>query len=416
MNKLLAIVRREYLTRVRSKWFIISTVLAPILLLGAMALPVLLAINQTERSVQISVLDETGRVLPELRETEAFREGRVILVPPPATDRSPLDSLRSLVRAGRLTGYLYIPEDVLEGNHIEYWARDASPSLVRGTLRPAATVAIRRLQARNLGLDDEAAERLARPLTMDTYRVTEEGATREKGQSVITAHVLGLAIYMAVIVYGAMMLRAAVTEKTNRTVEIILSSVRPWQLMLGKIFGVGAVGLTQLGVWLGIIVAFLLYATGARAFAEVEYLQNLPLGVDTLLLFIGLFLTGYFLYAALYASVGAIASSEQEVQQLQLPVTLLLVVPLLVIPVVLEGPGSTASIILSWIPLFTPILFLVRFVLDAASAWEIPFIFLLQGLAILLVAWLGGRVYRVGLLMTGKRPTLPELLRWIRYG
>lgn len=416
MNKLLAIVRREYLTRVRSKWFIISTVLAPILLLGAMALPVLLAINQTERSVQISVLDETGRVLPELRETEAFREGRVILVPPPATDRSPLDSLRSLVRAGRLTGYLYIPEDVLEGNHIEYWARDASPSLVRGTLRPAATVAIRRLQARNLGLDDEAAERLARPLTMDTYRVTEEGATREKGQSVITAHVLGLAIYMAVIVYGAMMLRAAVTEKTNRTVEIILSSVRPWQLMLGKIFGVGAVGLTQLGVWLGIIVAFLLYATGARAFAEVEYLQNLPLGVDTLLLFIGLFLTGYFLYAALYASVGAIASSEQEVQQLQLPVTLLLVVPLLVIPVVLEGPGSTASMILSWIPLFTPILFLVRFVLDAASAWEIPFIFLLQGLAILLVAWLGGRVYRVGLLMTGKRPTLPELLRWIRYG
>lgn len=417
MSKLLAIVRREYLTRVRSKWFIISTTLAPVLAVGALALPALLVISQAERTVEISIVDESEIVLPELLTTDAFSEDRLRFVPPPALDgEALLDSLRSMVRAGQLSGYLHVPDDVLESGRVEYWARDAGGSLVRGSVRPAATAAVRRLQAQEMGLDAEAAERLARPVELESYRITEEGAARDEGQSALLAHVLGLAIYMAVIIYGAMMLRAAVTEKTNKTVEIILSSVRPWQLMLGKILGVGAVGLTQLAVWLTIIVGFLVYAAGAQAFAEVEFLQNLPLGVDTLFLFIGLFLTGYFLYAGLYASVGAVASNEQEIQQLQLPVTLLLVVPLFVIPVVLEAPSSTASVILSWIPLFSPILFMVRYVLDAASAWEIPFVFGLQVLAILLVAWLGGRIYRVGLLMTGKRPTLPELIRWIRYG
>ena len=212
------------------------------------------------------------------------------------------------------------------------------------------------------------------------------------------------------------MLRAAVAEKASKTVEIILSSVRPWQLMLGKILGVGAVGLTQVGVWLVIVAGFLVYAASTQAFAEIDVLRGLPLGVDTLLLFLGLFLTGYFLYAGMYASVGAIASTEQEAAQLQLPVTLVAVMPILMIVVVLQDPQSTASVLMSWIPVFTPVLFIARYVLGAAAAWEIPIVFALQILAILCVAWVGGRIYRVGLLMTGKRPTLPELVRWVRHG
>jgi ABC-2 type transport system permease protein len=417
VNKLRAIIRREYLSRVRSKWFILSTILAPVLIVGALALPALLVIRQAGRTVEISVIDETGIVMPELLYTEAFREGRLSFVPPPGESSDlAVDSLRDLVRAGRLSGYLYVPADALEEGRVEYWARDAGQSLVRGSLSPAITAAVRRLQARRLGLDPETADMLARPVRMDAYRVTEGGAARDTGRLDIIAHILGLAIYTAVIIYGAMMLRAAVTEKTNKTVEIVLSSVRPWQLMLGKILGVGAVGLTQLSVWLAIVVGFLVYAAGAQTFGDVEFLQTLPVGVDTLVLFVGLFLTGYFLYAGMYASVGAIASNEQEVQQLQLPVTIILVVPILVIPVMLEAPASPASIILSWIPLFTPVLFLVRYVLDATAVWEIPLIFGLQLLAILLVAWLGGRIYRIGLLMTGKRPTLAELARWVRYG
>jgi ABC-2 type transport system permease protein len=133
-------------------------------------------------------------------------------------------------------------------------------------------------------------------------------------------------------------------------------------------------------------------------------------------MFLGLFITGYFLYGGLYASVGAIASSEQEASQLQFPVTLLVIIPLLVIPIVLGSPASQASVVLSWIPFFTPVLFIARYALGVVEVWEIPLIFTLQIVTILCVAWVGGRIYRVGLLMTGKRPTLPELIRWIRHG
>ncbi len=417
MNKLIAVIRREYLARVRSKWFIVTTILAPVLLVGAMALPVMLALRGAERVVEISVVDASGEVTRELLRTEAFREGRVRYRPPPSGGREAArEALREQILEQQLDGYLFIPANVLEGGRIELWGRDIGPSLARSTLEPAVSTAVRRIQARNLGLDPEAAQKLARSVHLETYRMTEEGAARDEGQSVITANVMGLIIYMVVLLYGAMMLRAAVAEKSSKTVEIILSSIRPWQLMLGKILGVGAVGLTQLAVWLSFAAVFLIYAASTQAFAGVEFLQNIPVGPDTLLMFLGLFLTGYFLYGGMYASIGAIASTEQEASQLQLPVTLLVIVPILVMPLVLDAPSDTAAVVLSWIPFFTPVLFIARYVLGAVETWEIPAVFALQFIAILLVAWIGGRIYRVGLLMTGKRPTLPELVRWVRHG
>ncbi|MGD2152611.1 MAG: ABC transporter permease [Gemmatimonadales bacterium] len=417
MSKLIAVIRREYLARVRTRWFIAITILAPVLMIGAMAIPVALMVREGDRVLTISVIDESGRLTHELLETDAFQEGRLRYMPPPAGEpETAIATLRQQVLDQRLSGFLYVPADVLEGGTIEYWGRDVGLTLVRATLEPAATTAVRRLQARTLGLEPAAAAQLSREIEVAAYRVTEEGAAREEGQSAIVAHVLALMIYMVVLLYGAMMLRAAVAEKASKTVEIILSSVRPWQLMLGKTLGVGAVGLTQIGIWLAVAGLLLVYAASAQAFADVEFLQNLPLGLDTLLLFVGLFLTGYFLYGGMYASVGAIASSEQEASHLQFPVTLLVIIPLLIIPIVLESPASQSSAVLSWIPFFTPVLFIARYTLGVVELWEIPLIFTLQIAAILCVAWVGGRIYRVGLLMTGKRPTLPELARWIRHG
>ncbi len=417
MNKLLAVIRREYLTRVRSRWFIFSTLLAPVLLVGAMAIPIVLALRGSERALEVAVVDETGQVAAELTGTEPVREGRLHLRPaPPGDSRAAREALQRQLDAEEIDGYLYIPRDAVDGGAVELWARDISPSVVRQTVRPAVRTAIQRVRARALGLDPAAAERLTRPIDLETYRVTEEGAAKEQGQSIAAAHILALTIYMAVLLYGAMMLRAAVAEKSSKTVEIILSSLRPWQLMLGKILGVGAVGLTQMGVWLSMAAVFLIYAASAQAFADVEFIKHLPVGPDTLALFLALFITGYFLYGGMYASVGAIATNEQEAAQLQLPVTLLVIVPVLVIPMVLEAPNATTSLVLSWIPFFTPVLLLARYVLGAVSAWELPAVFALQVLSIMAIAWVGGRIYRVGLLMTGKRPTLPELVRWVRYG
>lgn len=414
MDKLLAIVRREYVARVRSKWFIWTTLLAPVLLVGAMALPVVLATQQAERPLRVSVLDESGRVLSELLETDAFGSGRFRFVPAPKAEADTREELRQRVSDGLLDGYVYLPARVVEGEGAEYWTREGiSPA---EGLSVAITAAVQRVRARSLGLEPSAAAELTRQTRLSTYRVTEEGSAREQGQTVIAAHVLGLIIYTVVLLYGSMMLRAAVAEKATKTVEIILSSVRPWQLMLGKTLGVGGVGLTQIGIWLGMVAVFLVYAGAGQAFADSEALSNLPIGLDTLVLFLGLFVTGYFLFGGMYASTGAIASSEQEASQLQIPVTIIAIIPILLIILVLEAPSSTLAVALSWIPFFTPVLFLARYILGAVQGWEIPVVFALQLVAIGFVAWLGGRVYRLGLLMTGKRPTLPELVRWIRYG
>jgi ABC-2 type transport system permease protein len=417
VNKLIAVIRREYLARVRSKWFIVTTVLAPLLLVGAMVLPVLLFVQSADRVVAISMVDETGSVGTEFLKTEAITEGRIRYQPPPSGGKDEaIRALKQQVSDQRISGYLYIPPDALEGGTITFWSQDVGQALINGVIEPAVTTAVQRVRARNMGLDPATADSLTRGVDLQAYRVTGAGAARNEEETVITAHVMALLIYLVVLLYGAMMLRAAVAEKSSKTVEIILSSIRPWQLMLGKILGVGAVGLTQLAVWLSLVGVFLLYAASAQAFAGAEFLKNIPVGPDTLLLFLGLFLTGYFLYGGMYASVGAIASTEQEASQLQLPVTLLVVIPILVIPVVLDTPASTTAVVLSWIPFFTPVLFIARYILGAVRVWEIPVIFAVQVATILLVAWVGGRIYRVGLLMTGKRPTLPELVRWVRHG
>ncbi len=417
MTKLKAVIVREYLARVRSRWFIATTILAPILLVGILAIPVILTLRQPEQTIEISVVDETGLVIPELLKTEPFQSGRITFSPSGGGDsRAVADRLRDRVMNQEISGFLHIPENAFDGAQIEFWGRDVTQTIVRSTLSGAVSTAVHRVQAQAMGLDPAAADRLTRSVSLATYRITTEGSARDSGQAVLTANVLGIMIYMVVLLYGAMMLRAAVAEKSSKTVEIILSSLRPWELMLGKTLGVGAVGLTQIGVWLAFLAVVFLLAGGAQAFSELEFLRNLPVGSDTLFMFLGLFLTGYFLYGGMYASVGAIASNEQEASQLQFPVTLLVIVPILIMPIVLETPTSTGSAVLSWIPFFTPVLFLARYVLDAVAVWEIPFVFTVQILSIVLVAWIGGRIYRVGLLMTGKRPNLPELIRWIRHG
>ncbi|NIR45500.1 MAG: ABC transporter permease [Gemmatimonadetes bacterium] len=414
MDKLLALVRREYVARVRSKWFIWTTLLAPVLLIGAMALPVILATQQAERALRVSVVDESGRILPELLETDAFSGGRFRFIPAPKSGTDPREELRRRVIDGLLDGYVYLPADVLGSGGAEYWTREGiSPA---EGLSGAITAAVQRVRASSLGLDPGAAQELTRQTRLRTYRVTAEGKARDQGQTVVAAHILGLIIYTVVLLYGSMMLRAAVAEKATKTVEIILSSVRPWQLMLGKTLGVGAVGLTQIGIWLMLVAVFLVYAGAAQAFADIEAMRDLPIGLDTLILFLGLFVTGYFVFGGMYASAGAIASSEQEASQLQIPVTIIAIIPILLIILVLDAPSSTLAIVLSWIPFFTPVLFLARYILGAVRGWEIPVVFALQLFTIVIVAWVGGRIYRLGLLMTGKRPTLPELIRWVRHG
>jgi ABC-2 type transport system permease protein len=207
-------------------------------------------------------------------------------------------------------------------------------------------------------------------------------------------------------------------EKTTSIVEVIISAVRPGQLMLGKILGVGAVGLTQLGIWvlsgLLLLTFGLPYALAVRPeLAEIQDTLDVIPQAGALALFVVFFVLGYFLFSSLYAAVAAMCSSEEDAQQTQIPVMILLVIPMLVLAPIIQDPHGTLATSLSLVPFFAPILMFPRF-MAGAPLWQVGVSLLLMVAAIVVVAWVAGRIYRVGILMQGKRPTLPEIVRWVR--
>jgi len=226
-------------------------------------------------------------------------------------------------------------------------------------------------------------------------------------------------LYMVILLWAVAVMRATLEEKTSRIAEIIVSAMRPTYLMLGKIIGVGAVGLTQMFVWAVSLALVLVFAlpTIVAARPELAALQEVPAmlpGPGALTLFVGYFLFGFFIFAGMYAAVGAMCNSDEEVQQAQIPVIFLIITPVMFLTPVIEDPSSTLSVSLSLFPFFSPILMWPRVAASAAPVWQIALSFVLMAGAVFAVAWLAGRIYKVGLLMTGKRPTLPELLRWVR--
>jgi len=226
-------------------------------------------------------------------------------------------------------------------------------------------------------------------------------------------------LYFVLLVYGTQVMRAVLEEKTGRIVEIILSSVRPWELMLGKVLGVGAVGLTQLGIWLlsGLLIVSLgipaLVALIPAGEVPAEIREALP-GVGVGAFFLVCFLLGYFIYASLFAAVGAMCSSEEEAQQLQFPVVSLVIIPVILLMPVLERPETAFAVSVSLFPFFSPILMFARVAAGAAAWWEATLSVVLMTGTLFGTAWVAGRIYRVGILMQGKRPTVPELWRWLR--
>ncbi len=261
------------------------------------------------------------------------------------------------------------------------------------------------------GIAPAETEGIARRVSLKTYKITKEGA-KEGGLETefIGGFVFAMILYMTILLYGVSVQRSVQEDKSSRIVEIILSSTRSLPLMLGKILGVGSVGLTQYAIWslLGFAGTSYLRATNP-ALAGLTALPASTLGFVVLY-----FVLGYFLYAAIYAGVGAMVTSEQEAQQLQWPVTSLLIIPIVFMSSVMRDPDGLLSVILSLVPFFSPILMLMRINMHTPPAWQIGLSIGLLLLAIYAAAVLAARVFRVGILMYGKRPTLPELVRWIR--
>lgn len=412
-SALVAVIKREYLQRVRSKWFVAATLGAPILFLGLMVVPALLASRGEANERRIVVVDETGVLFDQAvdRIAEAGFEAEL------ATETGPagIDSLRARAERGVIGGVLFLDQGTIDRGAMRLVAQK-QPSTIRALgLRQAvvqAALAVR------LGTDDVSAVRALLSGGQIEMDIVGEGAGFEDIEF-LQAYVGAFFLYMSLLLYAIQVMRSVLEEKRDKVVEIVVSSMRPFDLMLGKILGVGAVGLTQLSIW--IASAVLIFSTGLPALIAAQpdlldgdLIRTLIPGMSYVALLVTFFLGGYFLYSSLYAAVGAMCNTDEEAQQAQFPVIMLLIVPIVFVTGVIQEPTSTMSVVLSWIPFFAPILMFARAVAGGAALWEITGSVVLMAATVVAVAWVAGRIYRVGILMTGKRPTLPELVRWVR--
>ena len=431
MKKTLVILKREYLTRVRTKAFVIGTLLTPFLLGVLTILPGFLATRGGGQR-HITVLDQSGD--PELFDVlknrlsgssaEAsggedqkiqltrFSLSHVVVPPDQAIDKAYKEPYRDEAVKDSEKAYLVLPAGVLDDARPEYYAKnpsDFSISNVEHSISDA--IVARRLVRANVPPEKVAG--YLKSVDIKTGKATPEGETEESGlPGVIVAFVMLFFIYITILMYGITVMRGVIEEKSSRIVEVIASSVKPTQMMMGKLVGIGLVGLTQYAIWVG--SAAVITAFGASMVAS-RGLTMPKLPMSLLIYFVIFFLLGYFLYATLYAMVGAMVSTEEEAQQAQMPVTMLIVVPMLLFGMVMNNPSSGLSVGLSMVPFFAPTLMMMRISLVNPPMWQVLTSICGMVVAILAAVWLAARIYRVGILMYGKRPSIAELGRWLRY-
>jgi ABC-2 type transport system permease protein len=413
------VIAREYLQRVLTKSFIFSTLGTPILFMGIFGLSAYFGARSASSGDQtIAIVDRTG-VLAEPVAQAAGSGGFTLEIIAPGSDAEA--ALDDRLRDETLRAVLLLGPETLESGEGVLRATDPPSAIRRFALQQAvsqAAVAVR------LGeLEDGASLRAV--MSGGGLRIEGlDGGEDESGSEIpgMVAGFLGaFLLYIVLLIYGAMLLRAVLEEKTGRIVEVILASMRPTQLMLGKILGVGAVGLTQVGIWflLGALAvgAGIPFVVGMlpEALPDLDVMALLP-SAAVLGFFAVCFLLGYFLYASMFAAVGSMVSTEEEAQQLQFPVIMLIIAPILFLMPTLEDPTASWAVWASLFPFFSPILMFARVAVGAAPLWQAALSVLLMAGTLVGVAFIAGRIYRTGILMQGKRPTLPEIWRWVRSG
>jgi ABC-2 type transport system permease protein len=425
-TKIFAVIRREYLERVRTKAFWIATFLVPAFFLGYMAVQVA-SIRKTSGERRVAVVDLTGHLAQplarELSEREVARRKKTpgsrgihwIIEPRPVAGdiEKTKEGLRHEVLDKTLYGYLVLDPSLLEKDRAEYYSISVSEFVALEQMERAINTVLLREKIREQGLPASLGKELEKRVDLKTLKVTTKGATEEKGGGIIAAIVFLAIMYMTFFMYGFQNLRGVIEEKTNRIVELIIASVRPTELMLGKIIGIGLVGLTQYLVWSLVAMNLSLPAiAGLMAMGEAGA-PMIPL--STIGYFLLFFILGYFLYASIFTAIGAPFNSDQEAQQLAIIPQMLIVSGLAVYPAVMNNPNGGVAIFASLFPFTAPLMMFLRTAVAEPPVWQIWLSIVILIVSTIGLAWFAGRIYRVGILMYGKKPTIPEILRWVRY-
>lgn len=421
MHSIFLIIRREFLERVRTRAFVITTVLFPVFMIALIFLPAMIKTGGGERTLVLVDQSPAGigqQVEQTLRTPNPDKNAiRYTIERTQGSLESLRASLNERVEKKEIDGYVVLGADVLETNRVAYRARDVTKVQVVGDIGRAVTAAVQQERLRGSGLTGAQVAQLVRDVDVQAARIS--GGGEERGNmmaTMATAYVIFFLFMQLISLYGQNAMRSVLEEKNNRIVEVIVSSVRPGYLMAGKILGLAAVALLQIAIWVGFVA--LLASQSARLSARFNIgagafsaLQMEPVVWLVLLIFFAL---GFVLYAAMYAAAGSAVTSEQEAQQLAFPLMLPLFVPIVfILPILTDPLGATART-LSLIPLMSPVVMPMRAVATDVPLWEIAASMGLLVLGTAAVVWLAGKIYRVGILSTGKKPSMRELVRWLR--
>ena len=448
MTKLLAVVKREYVQRVRSRMFIATTILGP-LVMGLFGLvPTLIFKMEVGGPVRIAVVDQTGRLYDRLNESlmneqekpelgsvaedaeksvqmdnaerlqqVASRQHHTFRLQKVETSIATLEQnreeLKRKIREKELDLYLILPANVLENGSAELVGSSTGDIFAKDDLEDAVTNAVREARLEQARIDPQTVRILSRPTEMKIVKLDDLGETEDRGQGFVVVFGAGFSMYLTILLYGQMVLGAVIEEKETRIAEILFASVRPFTLMTGKLIGVSCVALTQLAIWGLAFITFVVFGTNALTLRGVP--MQLPGIRPILFLYFALFfLLGFFIYATVYALVGSMVTTPQEGAQLAMPIILLLVVGFYLAFPVIKSPNSPFAFWVSIFPFFASITMLVRIVAQTPPFWQIALALLLELGTIVALLWLAARIYRVGMLMYGKKATIPEIIRWVR--
>ena len=416
MNKVLLIIRREYITRVRKKAFIVMTLAVPLLLLVMMAAVVLVAKNNSELSIMqtIKVDDETGIFAGK------FHNGKNLKF---VTATESLSSLKHQALNDENISVLRITKGYYKKDSLQFFSKKKPSFILTGQIEK---------QLNDIAISDGLIKQHIDPAIINTIKqtnisvnpiqVTENGdKDANVGANIGIGIACAILIYMTLFIYGAQVMRGVIEEKTSRVIEVIISSVKPFQLMLGKIIGVGLVGLTQFAAWLILsylstkVVGAVLSSPQGASIGFLSVLQSIPFGY-IFAVFIFYFLTGYLLYSALFAAVGSAVDSETETQQFMFPITMpLLFTYLLSVSVLYQAPDSSLAVWLSMIPFTAPVAMMVRIPFGGVTNLQLIISMTLMVAGFLFTTYVAARIYRVGVLMYGKKASFKELAKWFFY-
>ncbi len=421
MREAWIIVRREFVERVKTRAFILSTFLSPLLIVAVIAIPVLVEKASTlER--RLALVDEApapiGERFVELLTARNDEEdaNRYHIEKVEGTFEEQRATLNERSLAEEIDGYIVLPAGVVADNQILYRARNVGAERVVRDIQYAASQAVQTERLAREGLQHADVASLMRRVEIDDASITETGEGRGAQATFMFAYLLAFMIYMMTALYGVGVLRSVLEEKTQRIAEVMVSSVKSSHLMLGKIIGVGGAALLQVGIWAAMLAVFLASSETLEARMGIPpgALAALHVPPGQAALFAVYFVLGFLLFAALFAATGAAISSEQEAQALQFPVMIPLLLPLLLSMHITGDPHSTLSTILGLFPLSAPLAMPMRITAAHVAPLEIAASIVLLVLGLFAVAWFGGKVFRIGILFSGKRPSMGELVRWMR--